>query len=52
MLLIVRSGRGRGGPGTAGQGSANLKHVSMSWAQCLKRVFGIEMSVALSVAAR
>ena len=41
--LIVPSGRGRGGPGTAGQGSANLKHVSMSWAQRLKRVFGIEI---------
>jgi hypothetical protein len=41
--LIVPSGRGRGGPGTAGQGSANLQHVSMSWAQRLKRVFGIEI---------
>lgn len=34
--------RGRGGSGE-GQGSALPKHAAMSWAQRLKRVFGIEI---------
>jgi hypothetical protein len=40
---IVPAKRGRGAADTAGQGSATPKHVSMSWAQRLKRVFGIEI---------
>jgi hypothetical protein len=40
---IVPSQRGRGAADGAGQGRATPKHVSMSWAQRLKRVFGIEI---------
>ncbi len=36
--------RGRGGSSGQGQGSAVPKHVAMHWAQCLKRVFGIEIN--------
>jgi hypothetical protein len=39
---IVPSKRGRGGSGE-GQGSAVPKHAAMTWAQRLKRVFGIEI---------
>jgi hypothetical protein len=42
--LIVRGKRGRGGTAPAGQGSALPRQVSMSWAQRLKRVFGIEIN--------
>jgi hypothetical protein len=41
---IVPAKRGRGAADAAGQGSATPKHVSMSWAQRLKRVFGIEIN--------
>jgi hypothetical protein len=40
---IVPAQRGRGAADAAGQGRATPKHVSMSWAQRLKRVFGIEI---------
>jgi hypothetical protein len=40
---IVPAQRGRGAADAAGQGSATPKHVSMSWAQRLKRVFGLEI---------
>ena len=39
---IVPGKRGRGGS-DEGQGSAVPKHAAMSWAQRLKRVFGIEI---------
>jgi Putative transposase len=41
---IVPAKRGRGAADTARQGSATAKHVSMRWAQRLKRVFGIEIN--------
>jgi hypothetical protein len=40
---IVPAQRGRGGSAGPGQGSAVPTHVAMSWAQRLKRVFGIEI---------
>jgi hypothetical protein len=40
---IVPAQRGRGAADGAGQGRATPKHVSMSWAQRLKRAFGIEI---------
>jgi len=40
---IVPAQHGRGAADAAGQGRATPKHVSMSWAQRLKRVFGIEI---------
>ena len=40
--LIVPGRRGRAGAGT-GQGGAVPRRVAMSWAQRLKRVFGIEI---------
>jgi hypothetical protein len=42
--LIVPARRGRGGSGAAGQGSAVPKHLAMTWAQRLKRVFGIQIN--------
>jgi hypothetical protein len=43
--LIVPARRGRGGSARAGQGSgAPPKHVAMTWAQRLKRVFGIQIN--------
>jgi hypothetical protein len=39
---IVPGKRGRDGP-DQGQGSAVPRHAAMSWAQRLKRVFGIEI---------
>jgi hypothetical protein len=41
--LIVPAQRGRAGS-AAGQGSATPKHVAMTWAQRLKRVFGIQIN--------
>jgi hypothetical protein len=41
--LIVPSRRGRGGS-AAGQGGATDQHVPMTWAQRLKRVFGIQIN--------
>ena len=41
--LIVPSRRGRGGS-AAGQGGATDQHAPMSWAQRLKRVFGIQIN--------
>jgi hypothetical protein len=40
---IVPAQRGRGGSAGPGQGSAVPKHAAMTWAQRLKRVFGIEI---------
>jgi hypothetical protein len=40
---IVPAQRGRGGSAGPGQGSAVPTHAAMSWAQRLKRVFGIEV---------
>ena len=42
--LIVPAQRGRGGSAAAGQGSTPPKHVAMTWAQRLKRVFGIQIN--------
>jgi hypothetical protein len=42
--LVVPAKRGRGGSGAAVQGSAVPKHVAMTWAQRLKRVFGIQLN--------
>jgi hypothetical protein len=41
--LIVPAQRGRAGS-AAGQGSATPKHLAMTWAQRLKRVFGIQIN--------
>jgi hypothetical protein len=40
---IVPAQRGRGGSAGPGQGSAVPMHAAMTWAQRLKRVFGIEI---------
>jgi hypothetical protein len=41
--LIVPGKRGRGGVSGKRQGGAVPRHAAMSWAQRLKRVFGIEI---------
>ena len=41
--LIVPAQRGRAGS-AAGQGSGTPKHLAMTWAQRLKRVFGIQIN--------
>jgi hypothetical protein len=42
-IVPVQRGRGAADAAGPGQGSAVPKHAAMSWAQRLKRVFGIEI---------